>query len=352
MMQGQEKMKVVVLEGVGEVSVREVAIPVPAPGEILIKIEYCLLCTWEQRLFSGASRMQFPFIAGHEVSGVVAGIPDSTVTSFSVGDPVTVKTLDSCGHCEACYRGDDNLCTGKAKKRIYDGIPASGGLAQYIALPVARVYPLPNREMDRRLAAFAEPLACCINSVSKADITFGEDVVVVGAGIMGQLHIALAQKRGARILVVEPDAERGALALRMGAAMVINPLIEDAIARIKASTNGHGAHVVFMTTTQTVLAQEYIQALTKKGRIIYYGSFHPDSDITLNPNMVHYSERVITGSYSPTSQGFWIASRLLGYGIIDMLPFLSAEYPLEQAQAAFEHSQDRKSFRILINLWN
>ena len=342
-------MKVVVLEEVGRVAVREVPIPEPLGGEILIRIEYCLLCTWEQRLFSGASKMTFPFIAGHEVAGVVAAIPSSTTTGFLVGDPVTVKTLDSCGHCEACYRGDDNLCTGKAKKRFYDGIPSSGGLAQYISLPVSRVYALPDKSIDRRLAAFAEPLACCIHSVEMANITFGEDVVIVGAGIMGQLHVALAQKRGARVMVVEPDAERARLALKMGAAHVINPLECDAQSEIRRLTNGNGAHVVFITTTQTVLAQEYILALTKKGRIIYYGSFHPDGDIAVNPNMVHYSERVITGSYSPTSRCFWIASRMIGYDIIDMRPFLSAEFSLKDVQEAFVQSQDKKNFRVLID---
>ncbi|MHC1692810.1 MAG: zinc-binding dehydrogenase [Sphaerochaetaceae bacterium] len=344
-------MQAVVVEGVAKVSVREVSCPVPLPGEVLIRIDHCLLCTWEQRMFGGSVKMDYPFIPGHEVSGEIVMVPEATVTSFTVGLKVTVKTLDSCGHCEACYRGDDNLCTGTPRKRVYDGIPSSGGLGQYICMPVSRVFALPDQNLDLRFAAFAEPLACCINSLTKAQITLGEDVVVVGAGIMGQFHIALAAHQGARVIAIEPDAKRALLARQMGAAVVIDPFTQDAVVEIKKLTQGNGAHVVFTTITQTALAQQYVLALAKKGRIIYYGSFHPNNDITLNPNMIHYSERVITGSYSPTSQGFWIANRLIAFGIIDVKPFLSAQYPLAQAQEAFEHSQSRDIFRVAINLW-
>jgi L-iditol 2-dehydrogenase len=345
-----EKMKVIAVEEVGKVSIREVAMPTPLPGEIVIRIQHCLLCTWEQRIFNGMAKSSYPFIPGHETSGYVAFIPEDTVTSFAVGDPVVMKTLDSCGHCEACYRGDDNLCTGKSRKRVYDGISGSGGLAQYICLPVARVYALADKTMDMRMAAFAEPLACCINSIEQANITLSEDVVVVGAGIMGQLHIALAVKRGARVLVVELDKERAELAKRMGASVVINPLELDAKAEIMRLTQNQGAHVVFITTTMASLAQEYIDVLKKRGRIVYYGSFHPDKDIAINPNAIHYSEKIITGAYSPTSKAFWIASRLLSLGIIDVSPFLSGEYAIEDAQKAFEHSVKPGSFRVLINL--
>ena len=344
-------MKVVVVEKQGEVSVREVTLPTPLPGEVLIRIDHCLLCTWEQRMYAGSAKMNFPFIPGHEVAGEIVEIPDLTVTSFHVGDKVTMKTLDSCGHCEACYRGDDNLCTGKPRKRVYDGIPSSGGLAQYICMPVSRVFFLPDQDIDLRLAAFAEPLACCISSIEKAQIALGEDVVVVGAGIMGQFHIALAARQGARVIAVELDETRSELARKMGAVFVLNPLLCDVKEEILKLTNNHGAHVIITTTTQTALAEQYLSALAKKGRIIFYGSFHPDADIALNPNAIHYSEKIITGSYSPTSKSFWTASRLISFGIIDVRPFLNAEYPLAQASEAFERSLSRDVFRVAINLW-
>ncbi len=348
--QDERTMKVVVVEQAGKVSVREVLRPVPIAQEVLVRLDHCLLCTWEQRMFAGTAKVNFPFVPGHEVAGSIVQIPEETITGFSVGEKVTVKTLDSCGHCEACYQGFDNLCTGTPRKRTYDGIPSSGGLAQYIALPVSRIFSLPDQDLDTRFAAFAEPLACCVHSIEQADIALGEDVVVVGAGIMGQFHVALSRARGARVIVVEPNKERAVLATKMGAMEIIDPFAEDATQRILKLTNGRGAHVVFTTITQTTLAELYIKALAKRGRIIYYGSFHPDGDIAVSPNMIHYSERVITGSYSPTTKAFYTAIRLISYGIIDVRPFLSAEYPLAMAQEAFRKAQDPQTYRVSINL--
>ena len=142
----EKTMKAVAVTEPGNAKVIEVTTPTPQAGEVLIRIDCCLLCTWEQRIFRTGDGMKLPFIPGHELAGTIAAIPEDTVTSFQVGDRVVAKTLDSCGHCEFCYRGDDNNCIGTPKKRFYDGIPASGGLAQYISLPVSRVY---RRVIDR-----------------------------------------------------------------------------------------------------------------------------------------------------------------------------------------------------------
>ena len=123
------KMKALVVTGEKTIEVQEFSVPQPAPGEILIRLEHCLICTWKQRIFQNGDGMKMPFLPGHEASGVVAWVPEGTPTSFREGDPVVVKTLDSCGHCEFCYRGLDNQCVGTPKKRFYDGVPGSGGMA-------------------------------------------------------------------------------------------------------------------------------------------------------------------------------------------------------------------------------
>lgn len=344
-----EKMKAVVVTGTRQTEVREFATPVPAEGEVLVRIDHCMICTWEQRIFTGGD-VQPPFVPGHELSGTVAAIGIGTITNLRLGQPVAVKTFDTCGECEFCRRGYDNECTGKAKKRFYDGIPGSGGMAQYIAIASNRVFPIPG-EPDLRLAAFTEPLACCLHSMEQADVAFSEDVVIVGGGIMGQLHNLLAKLRGARTILVEPDDERRALAQKAGANVVINPKDTDPVEKVKELTDGRGAHVVIFTVNVLPLAQIYLDALAKKGRIVYYGSFHPAGDVQMNPNKIHYSEKVITGSYSPTVKAFWTASRMLGYGLVDVRPFLSKVYPLSQCQEAFEQALSPLTYRVLVDLW-
>lgn len=344
------KMKAVVITEAEKAEVLNLHTPVPAAGEVLIKVEKALICTWEQRIFTGKDTA-LPFVPGHEVSGTVALIPEGTVTSLKRGDKVVVKTLDACGQCEACQRGNDNQCKGASKKRSYDGIPGSGGFAQYMAIGAERIFTLPDQTCDLALAAFAEPVACCLRSLEQAHLEMSEDVVIVGGGIMGQLLNILAKKQGARTLFVEPDAGRRELAEEMGADIIIDPGAANPIDKIREATNGFGAHVVLYTINVLSLAETYIDALRNMGRMVYYGSFHPSGNIGIDPNKIHYSEKMITGSYSPKTQGFWIASRLLSYGLIDVKPFLTETYGIADCQTALKRALSQETYRVCIDLW-
>lgn len=342
-------MRAVVIRGPHHLAVEEVGTPTAQPGQVLIKISHCLLCTWEQRIYTGASSMKLPFIPGHEASGTIVAVPEGTVTSFKVGDRVVFKTLDHCGHCSYCYTARDNQCTGAARKRFYDGIPGSGGLAQYIALDPARVFPIPGGTTDDTVlasAAFTEALACCVHSVERAGLSFGDTAVVIGAGIMGQLHVILSGLRGARCIVVEPRADRRQLARTLGARDTVDPLQEDGRQRIMTLTSGEGADAVFLTAPDPALAETAIGMARKTGRVVFYGSFHPNRPITIDPNAVHYSEVIITGSSGPATADFVKASRLIAYGMAPVEKLLTRLYPLEQADEAFKAALSPDSYRV------
>lgn len=345
------KMKAVVITAPNKAEVLELTTPIPVAGEVLLKIEKALICTWEQRIFGGGD-VSLPFVPGHEVSGSVAQVPEGTFTDLKVGDKVVVKTLDACKQCEACYRGADNQCKGKAKKRVYDGINGAGGFAQFMAIGADRVFKLPNQNCDMETAAFAEPVACCLRSMEQSELVMSEDVVIVGGGIMGQLHNVLAKKQGARTILIELDEGRRNLAKRMGADVVIDPSNEDPVSKIKELTNGYGAHVVFYTINVLKLAEDYIDALRNMGRMVYYGSFHPAGNINVDPNKIHYSEKKITGSYSPNTKGFWMASRLLSYDLIDVKPFLTEKYSIYECETAFKRALSPETYRVCIDLWS
>lgn len=341
-------MKAIAVTGKSRVEVLEVKDPVPGHGQVLIKIHTCLLCTWEQRIFSGESSMNLPFIPGHEAAGEIASIPDGTVTSFKTGDHVVFKTLDDCGHCSFCYQGFNNLCGGESEKRVYEGISSSGGLAEYIALDVSKVFPVSN-QIPYTVAAFTEPLACCVHSVRRVSPDFGETVVVIGAGLMGLLHMKLSLLRGCRVIMIEPREDRRVIALKAGAHFVIDPINENAESIISGLTGKEGVEYIFFTATKSSIAEEAFRFLKKMGTIVYYGSFHPNDPVTIDPNKVHYGEYVITGSYSPSTIDFFTASRLLSCNLIEVKDFLSEEWDMEDAQKAMERSLDPDTFRVAIN---
>jgi 2-desacetyl-2-hydroxyethyl bacteriochlorophyllide A dehydrogenase len=342
-------MRAVVVTGERTAAVQEVPVPEPLPGEVLIKIRTCLLCTWEQRIFAGSGGVAIPFVPGHEAAGTIAAVPPGTVSSFKVGDKVVFKTLDHCGHCSFCYQGDTNQCVGSARKRSYGGIPGTGGLAEFIALDASKVFPV-GPELDLTLAAFSEPVACCLHSVERAHLAFGDTAVVIGAGIMGQLHAALARLRGCRVIVVEPDARRRELALKMGAHAGIDPAGCDPAAAVKELTRGEGAEAVFSTVTNSAVAAGTLAMVRKMGTLVFYGSFHPNAPIQLDPNAIHYKEFLITGSYSPSTRDFFRSTRLLSQGLLDPTPFLSGRFPAERAQEAFAASIKPENFRIAIDM--
>lgn len=340
-------MKAVAVTGKKKVEILEVNNPVPGHGQVLIKIHSCLLCTWEQRIFSGESSMNLPFIPGHEAAGEIVSIPTGTITTFKPGDHVVFKTLDDCGHCTFCYQGFNNLCSGTPEKRAYGDIPASGGLAEYINLDVSKVFPV-SKDISFSEAAFTEPLACCVHSVRRVNPDFGETVVVIGAGLMGMLHLKLSLLRGCRVIMIEPREDRRKRALKVGAHFTIDPVNEDSKKIITDLTNGNGVEYIFFTATKSSIAADAFNLLKKMGTIVYYGSFHPNDPIQIDPNKIHYGEYVITGSYSPSTIDFYIASNLLSKRLVAVKDFLSEEWNVKDAQKAMERSIDPDTFRVAI----
>lgn len=342
-------MKIGVLTAPYKAEVMEVNKPVPGKNQILIKLNACALCTFEQRMFTGAKKVNFPYLGGHEVVGVVAEIGEG-VNRWKVNDKVAVRTLAHCGQCYYCHQGEDNLCeeTGKLPPPVpeVDGI---GGLSQYLLVTPNQLFKF-DQSIKDEIGVFAEPLACVIHSIERAHLKLGNDVVVIGAGIMGLLHLAVAKKMGTRVIVCEVDEKRRNLALEMGADYIINPIEEDMVAIVKNLTDGRGADAVFHTTALTSVAESAIKLTGKMGTVIMYGSFYPDKDITVNPNWIHNTEVIITGSVSPSTEDFLKATRMLNYGIIDPTPFVHSTYELKDIQKAFEVAADPSTFRVVVKL--
>lgn len=193
-----------------------------------------------------------------------------------------------------------------------------------------------------------EPLACCVHSVGRANIQLGEDVVIIGGGIMGQYHVMLAKRRGARVILSEVDPARRALAENLGADITLNPMEQDPVEFVKGITDGRGADVVFNTTAIPSVVPQAIAMVGKGGRMIQYSSMHPDAPTPVSPQLLHGSEIILTGSISSDGHDFFTANRLLSGGIIDCKPLIDHTVPFAQAQAAFEAAVVPGTFRVII----
>ena len=340
-----QKYKAAVLTSEKTIEIRELELKSPAANQVLVKTEACALCTLEQRVYSGAMK-NYPFAGGHEIAGRVVETGEK-VKSVKKGDLAAVRLLTNCGECYYCRTGRENQCESSFKAMIHEGIGGPGGLSEYMLVD-SRIVFAAGANINPVYAALAEPLACCVHSIENGRIGFGDDVVVIGAGIMGAFHIRLAKLRGARVTVCEVDSTRLETAKKMGADILVNSGEKNAIDAIMQITEGRGADVVFCTAAIPALAEEAIKMTGKLGRTVLYSSFHPKDPVPLDVNAVHYSEMIITGSVNPGIKDFHTAVKLLSLGFVDPSELISASYPLDKINDAFEHAIVPGTYRVMV----
>lgn len=340
------KYKVNVISQERETKFMELDLKSPAPTQVLVKVKNCAICTLEQRIYSGVMK-RYPFAGGHEVSGIVEEIGEA-VSGISLGNKVAIRLLTSCGICYYCRSGHENQCIVSFKAAIHNNISGPGGMAEYMLVDAKDVFVL-SENVDLTHAALTEPLACCVHSIENADIRLAEDVVVIGVGIMGALHIQLAKLRGARVIACEMDCARLEMAKKMGADIVINSREGNVVEKVKALTGNRGADVVFCTAAIPQVAQDSVEMLGKLGRVVFYSSFHPDDPISLNANLVHSNEVRITGAVNPNIRDFHTAARLLSEGLVDVSLCISDVVPLSEIDQAYQRALDPSSFRVVVN---
>lgn len=343
------KIRTAAVTGLKKAEILELETPDLMPGEALVKVHAVALCTLEQRIFRGEVRMPLPATGGHEVSGeVVAFGPGVNLKKWAVGDRVAVRLLYNCGECYYCRTGHTNMCERAQKKPTREGLLVGpGGLCDYVIVNTASLFKIPDT-LSYEEASLTEPLACVVHSVNRANIQLGEDVVVIGGGIMGQYHVMLAKRKGARVILSEVDETRRALAEELGADITFNPMEQDPVEFVKSLTEGRGADVVFNTTAIPSVVPQAIAMTGKTGRMVQYSSMHPDAPVPVSPQMLHGSEPILTGSISPDGHDFFTANRLLSSGIIDCKKLIAKKFPFEQAQEAFEAAIVPGTFRVII----
>ena len=341
-------MRVGVMNGVRDLEIQDIAVPQPAPGDVLVRLRATAICTWEQRSYSGAQHNKFPFVGGHEMVGEVAALGPGTKTELQVGDRVAIGS-SSCGKCHWCMTGQDRACKGHyAGSVVYGAAWGPGGFGQYKTHPADGVYKIGDAPFE--VAALTEPLSCAIHATRLLNLYLGQDVVVLGAGVMGLMNVIAAKKRGARVIVSEVDPVRLAMAKRMGADELIDASKEDPIARVKELTEGRGAEAVIAAIGHKTANDQGWAMLSDKGRFVLFAAAHPEPDVVIKPNETHNRETGVFGVLSGEKVDFYTAARLMRYGQVDLSPLIDAHYPLENLAEALEHAIRPGTYRVIVDL--
>jgi L-iditol 2-dehydrogenase len=339
-------MKSAVLVNPGTIEVQEVPVPTAGPDEVVVKVKYCGICTLEQRLFNGDMKIYYPIVPGHEVSGIVEEIGKDVHASIKIGDRVALDMIYRCHTCYYCRTGQSNLC----ENRFGRGIKPLGGFSQYVAVKAPQVFPIGDT-LTLEEAAFSEPVACCIRSLKKLNVTIAEDVLIVGAGPMGLMHLQVANAMGARVFVSDVDDKRLKTARELGAHLVLNPVKQELEEVLKNATGGRGVDACVVTSPALPALNSAFNSIRKNGRVNIYTAYMQDKpDLPIDMNTLHRNETLVTGTEGRTEFDFQQAVRLLSFGRINVKPLISMIGDFDNVEESIKAASGSETQRVLLGL--
>jgi L-iditol 2-dehydrogenase len=334
------------LESPGNLTLREVPIPEPGDGELVVKVDVALTCGTDLKTYRrGHPLFPCPTAIGHEFTGRVARVGKG-VTAFKEGDAICAAPSAPCGKCSACRRGLENLCDGIHGKNM-----AWGAFADFIRIPahvVARNVFARPAGLDPREAAFLEPLSCVVNGVSRLDLRTIDTAVVLGAGPIGQLFVALLARRVPRVVVVGKRATRLQAALDLGAKATVDAAEPDVVGRVKALTNGEGACAVVECVGRSESWQEAVAMTRKGGEVLLYGGCASGTQVPIDARKVHYEALTLKGAFHFAPRDVREAFELLSAHALPVGRLISDELPLARLSEAIARLEEGECLKLAI----
>lgn len=263
------KMQVAMVEGFGKPLVlRELDVPTPGAGQILVKTEACGVCHTDLHAASGdwPVKPTLPFIPGHEGIGRVSAVGVG-VTLVKEGDRVGVPWLHSaCGHCEYCLSAWETVCPAQT----FTGYSTNGGFAEYLLADPNYVAHIPAGLSAQEAA----PIICAgvtsYKGIKQTEAQPGEWLAISGIGGLGHLAIQYAKHMGLKVCAVDIDEGKLALAKRLGADATVNAKAGDPAAAVKRATDG-GAHGVLITAPSLSAFKQGVGMTRKRGICVLVG---------------------------------------------------------------------------------
>ncbi|CTQ58062.1 zinc-dependent alcohol dehydrogenase [Roseibium album] len=320
----------------GRFELRNVPMPSVGDDQVLVKIARTGICGTDMHIFNGHyAADKLPLIPGHEFTGTVVET-GKNVEGTKVGQSVVVDMNIGCGHCYWCRRNEILNCPDMQQM----GITINGAFAEFIAVPARLVIAAPDKT-PQAVLALTEPLACVVRAARKARITFGQSVVVIGAGPIGNLHVQLLRTIGAApIIVSDISRDRVRLALEAGADYGVTDPAE-LEATVMRATEGRGADIVIESVGHPSLYQTAMQLIRKGGHIAAFGLTGAGETLPVDILRTILEENSIKGSVAGMGQDMHDSLTLLTHGRIRTEAFTGATFPLADIQSAFDSLVDR-----------
>jgi L-iditol 2-dehydrogenase len=338
-----------VLYGQEDLKLETVPDPEPAAGEVVIQVGAATTCGTDLKVWrrGGHARMlKPPTLFGHEAAGTIVAL-GAGVTNWQIGDRVVANNSAPCGHCFFCDRHEYSLC----QNLLFN----NGTFAEYLKIPAPIVdhnlLPIPA-ELSFAMAAMTEPLACVLHGVARSNARPEDRVVLLGDGAIGLMFVAALSAgyrvgKPSQIIVLGGSPARLEVAKQLGATHTfLHREVADIPALVQGLTDGWGADIV-IEATGVPSAWELAIACGRPGSTInLFGGCPKNTSITVNTEILHYSELTLKGVFHNTPEYVRDALAFIASGqtLLDLL--ISDRRPLTELGKTFEEMRDRKVIKV------
>ena len=339
-------MRAAILHGKDDLRVEEVPNPPLQPGEVRVSVQAALTCGTDLKIYRRGYHARMgvpPFRFGHEWSGVVAEVaPD--VASWSPGDRVVGANSAPCGRCAPCRRGQESLCDHL--------LFLNGAYAESIVVPaeIVRKNLLRVPEgMGWSDAALTEPLACVVQGIEDVGIEPGDRVLVLGAGPIGLMAVALARHAGAHVSVLGRGPGRLAQARRLGAIDAFENAAPEHVASPPATEGTFD--VVFEAMGRPFAWEAALRFVRKGGRVNWFGGCPSGTTVTVDTVRMHYDALTLKASFHHTPRTIRRALALIDEGVVTADVFVDGRCGLSQLPDLFrDMASGNRAVKTLVDV--
>jgi len=332
------KMKALLLTKPCELHYTDAPEPEIGDGDVLVRVAACGICGSDVHGYDGSSGRRIPpLIMGHEAAGIVERV-GSAVQNVKPGDRVTFDSTVFCGECDYCKSGRVNLC----EQRMVLGVSCGdyrrhGAFAEFVAVPQHIIYKLPD-SLPLEHAAMIEAVSIAVHAVSRVSLKQSDCALVIGSGMIGLLVIQVLRHAGCkRIIAVDQQPERLALARQLGAHETIDASTENVGERIANLTGG--VDVAFEAVGSEATINTAIASLRKGGHLVLIGNLAPRVEVPLQAIVTR--ELTLHGSCASAGE-YPRCIELMASGAIDVGPLISATVPLSEGAMWFDKLYNRE----------
>lgn len=339
-------MRQAVMTAPGEIAFRDVDVPVPGKGQVRIRIQRIGVCGSDIHVFHGKHPfVTYPLVQGHEYAGVVEAV-GAGVEDVKPGDKVTATPQEVCGVCPPCRRGQYNACEGLKVR----GFQSPGCAQDLFVTEVEKIVKLPD-DFAPEQGAFVEPVAVAAHSTGRAGDVAGRNVVVAGAGPIGNFVAQACRCRGAaRVLITDVSDFRLDVARQVGIELTCNVAREPLAEAVKREFGSDGFDLGVEVSGVEASLSSLVAEIGKGGTLLIVGVFGEKPRVDMSVVCEH--ELTVLGSMMYRHADWEQAVTWIASGDVQTDPLVSKHFPFEQfANAyAFIEEEGERAMKVMVDL--